>query len=179
MIGHLLNSLRAPAALLGLALVTGACGVYTLGGPGHGKDFVVPPGALTSPDPVVKSWAAYSLARSTCQLSRDAERPSHFDSFECELRPREVLVERWRTRSADENPDSAGARYLARLVEVDDAGFLAEYVWFHLRRSGWNRADFLRLEAFEPWRKRHLAGHRPQTRIIGWWTDDAARAGGS
>lgn len=158
--------------------MTGACGVYTLGGPGHGKDFVVPPGALTSPDPVVKSWAAYSLARSTCQLSRDAERPSHFDSFECELRPRQVLVERWRSRAEDEPPSSAGARYLEGLVEVDDAGFLAEYVWFYLRRSGWIRADFLRLDDFEPWRKRYLVGHRPQTRIIGWWTNQALQSEG-
>jgi len=168
---------RPGLALLSILALAG-CGIYTLGGPGHGDRFVVPPGAATNPDAVVQSWVAYSLARSTCQLEHGGDAPSHHRSFECELGPREVLVERWAGRDARRNPDAEGApapppqqdEYLDLLVRVRDAGFLAEYVWHYLREPGWKEPEGLRHSAFEAWRAREgLRWHRPRTRIIGYW----------
>lgn len=159
---------------LAVSLVLGGCGIYTLGGPGHGTRFVVPPGALASPDPVVRSWAAYSLAKSTCQLEGDGERPSRYDSYACELRPREVLVRAWRERTDGDVRATGRDAYLDLLVRIDDAGFLAEYVWVALGQRGWIRPDFLRLDAYDRWRRTNVPRHRPQTRIIGWWSSGTA-----
>lgn len=154
------------AAIIWIGL--SGCGIYTFSAGGHGTSFVLPPDAALNSDPVVQSWAAYSLAKSTCQISRDGERPSHYDSFECELRPREVLVRRYRDRSDPVERDT----YLDLLANVERDGFLAEYVWVYLGNSSWIRPDWLRLEEFEPYRRSRIPRHRARTRLIGWWTDE-------
>lgn len=171
---------RLGGVLLGAALLALlGCGVqiYDVGLPSRGTRFSLPPGAAMSPDPVVQSWAAYSLAKSTCQLSIGGPRPAANSSFSCEYRSRDVLVERWSTRHEvqGDDPSISGPRttdaYLDLMVTVTEAGFLDEYVWYYLGERGWIEPDWLDLEAFEPWRKRTLRWHRPKTRIIGYWTN--------
>lgn len=187
------------AAWISLFLSLG-CGVqvYDFGGGGRGTQFHVPAKAAMNPDPVVQSWIAYSLAKSTCQLQIGGELPSENSSFKCELRPREVLVKRWATRNQVDGPATTPSpiasptitprpsptptstlsgptaadeqdEYLDLLVRVQEANFLEEYVWFYFRERDWPQPDWLELGEFESWRTQNLGWHRPETRFIGYW----------
>ena len=66
------------------------------------------------------------------------------------------------------NPDSSD-HYLDRLLVVREAGYLGEYTAYFHRRSEWQVPAELDVSAFGEWRLQHLRGHRPQTRVIGYW----------
>ena len=53
--------------------------------------------------------------------------------------------------------------YFDDLVRVRAAGFLREYVWIYLNRSGWSDPGGLRIKEFEAWQRVNLAGHRAVT----------------
>lgn len=177
---------RAAITLIGLVgLVTG-CGVqvYDWGDGGSGTQFHVPAEAALNKSPIVQSWIAYSLAKSTCQLQIGGDLPAQNSSFKCELRPREVLVRRWATRNEIKTDPSATDseaapppssleieqdEYLDLLVRVEEAGFLEEYVWYFFQKRDWPQPEWLELHDFESWRGEHLPWHRPQTRLIGYW----------
>lgn len=150
----------------GLSIAACNTRVYVQDGVTDGNVFVVPPGALSTHDSTVRSWVAYSLGRSTCQLAIGGDNPARSHSFDCELKARMVLVDTWleETKFTDETDG-----YLDQLVAVSDAGFLDEYVWVFLRREGWTRPDGLELDRFAEWRDERLPEHRAKTRIIGSW----------
>ena len=157
-----------------LACLTGLAGcglqIYNFGGYGRGNDFYLPAGAAMNSDPVVQSWIAYSLSRSTCQLEIGGETPSSNTSFECELRSRRVLLDRWLERSDSTVQDD----YLDLLGRVRAEQLLGDYVWVYLRERTWEEPDGLELERFAAWRSDNFPRalwHRPQTRIIGYWTE--------
>ena len=129
--------LRAMGILCLLLWVLGLSGcalqIYNLGGSGRGKDFYLPAGAAMNPDPVVQSWIAYSLSRSTCQLEMGGESPSTNSSFECELRSRRVLLDRWMGREDTTVRDA----YLDLLVRIRAEQLLGDYVWVYLRPRSW------------------------------------------
>lgn len=56
--------------------------------------------------------------------------------------------------------------YFNDLEKVDAAGFMPEYVWQHLNRSGWSeKPNNLRSADFERWSRQNLApSHAPETR---------------
>lgn len=161
-----------PVLVLGMLSISG-CGVpiYNFGGHGKGSDFYIPMGAASNGSPVVQSWIAYSLARSTCQLGIGGDKPYANTSFDCELRPRRVLVERWSEKEVVIGEDAETDAYLDLLVRIYDENLLHEYVWVYLRDNSWIAPEGLELERFDSWRRENLGWHRPKTRIIGYWTN--------
>jgi len=147
--------------------------IYLRDGVTDGDTFYLAPVATVDADPALQSWVAYSLARSVCQLGLSSDNPARASSYDCEFKARNVLVDTWAEKRAA-NPD-IGDPYLDELLAVRDAGFLDAYTAYYFRRSGWQVPGEVDVAAFHEWRRRHLRGHRPQTRLIGYWGYDATR----
>lgn len=158
----LLPAIALLAALLALAGCSGE--IYLRDGVTDGDTFYLAERALSDDDPVLQSWVAYSLALSVCKLNLDGENPARASSFDCELEARRQLADRWRDLGRARDDD-----YLDALVRTDDAGLLPEYVAHYLRRPDWTLPGDLERQRFAAFRRDTLAGHRPETRIIGSW----------
>lgn len=155
--------------VLASLVLAAACNneIYVRDGVTDGDTFYLAPVALTDDDPVLQSWVAYSLMRSTCQLEIGGPNPARVSSFDCEYRARDILLDTW----ADKQRSEAGLydEYLDALRRVDDAGYLDEYVIHYLRRDGWSIPDDIDLGDFEHWRRVELPRHRAETRLVGSW----------
>lgn len=159
-----------PSLLALLALTTvAACNneIYVRGGVTDGDTFYLAPRALADNDPVLQSWAAYSLSRSACQLQIGGANPARASSYGCELTARRHLLETWEEQRAA-NPGLSDD-YLDSLTMVSDAGHLDEYVVFYLGSPAWQVPAEVNVETFRRWQRKHLPGHRSSTRIIGSW----------
>jgi hypothetical protein len=156
-------------ATLSFCLVLSACNpaIYTRNGVTDGDTFYLSQQAMQGGDPVLQSWVVYSLARAACQLEVGAENPSRVSTYACEFMARRLLAESW----AEERLADRALRdsYLDALVEVHTAGFLPEYVVTYFGRGDWVLPDDLDVAAFTAWRRTHLKGHRPATRLTGFW----------
>jgi len=155
--------------ILALALAVGGCNgeIYLRDGVTDGDTFYLADRALSDPDPVLQSWVRYSLGKSTCQLGIGGENPARATSFDCELTARRHLLEAWAEyRLAD--PALADG-YLDSLSRVMDAGFLPEYVAHYHGNGSWQLPGDLDADGFSDWRRQHLRGHDPETRLIGSW----------
>lgn len=162
---------RVPAYLVLLGLLGSAgCSpsVYVRDGVTDGDTFHLAPRALVDDDPVLQSWVAYSLTRSTCQLRLGGANPSRASSYGCEFSARQNLVETWEEQK-EEHP-RARDPYLDSLLEIREAGFLDEYTVDFFGQGGWQVPVEVDTDAFRSWRRRHLRGHRPQTRWVGSWS---------
>ncbi len=153
------------AGLLGLA----ACNhsVYTKDGVTDGDTFYLAPRAWADDDPALQSWVAYSLVKSACQLELGGQNPARNSDYGCELTAREHLLDTW----VEQRAEHAHARdaYLDTLLRVRKAGFLDEYTVAYFGRSDWTVPAEVQGARFERWRRVHLDGHAPETRIIGSW----------
>ena len=151
------------------ALLVAGCNpsVYVRDGVTDGDTFFLAPQALADDDPVLQSWVAYSLTRSTCQLEVGGENPARASAFHCELKARRHLVDTWQEQKL-EHPD-ARDRYLDALVDVAAAGFLPEYTVDFFDRGNWQVPADIDTAVFREWRQRHLPRHRPETRWTGSW----------
>ncbi len=148
--------------------------IYTVDGVTDGDTFYLSQQATFSDDPAVQSWVTYSLARSACQLEVGGPIPSRVSTYGCEFQARELLLERWDGARAGD-PGLAD-RYLDELAAIRDAGYLDEYVVHYFGRKDWQVPAEVNLPAFDDWRRAHLRGHRPVTRITGSWNyADAGR----
>lgn len=152
--------------LLTPSIVLGS-GIYTRDGVTDGDAFYLAPAAYSNEDPAYQSWVTYSLFSSTCKLKIGGENPARASSFDCEYRSRLQLVNAWQEKKALDA--SISDRYLDELVQVQEAGFLAEYTVRHFGKRHWELPDGLRTDAFRRWRKQHLRGHKVRTRITGSW----------
>jgi hypothetical protein len=133
-----------------------------------GDTFVLANSALESSDPVTQSWVAYSLAISACQLRAGGENPARATSFNCEVTARRLLLDKWDEIGAvDPSLDDA---YLVKLDEVQQAGFLSEYVVRYFRQRDWELPDELNMHAFRVWSVDNLYRHQPQTQLTGTWS---------
>ena len=160
-------NMRFPAIFLLLAL--GACNtsIYTRDGVTDGDTFFLAPHAYSNDDPVLQSWVAYSLMKSTCQLELGGDNPARNSDYGCEFTARRHLLDAWE-RQRTEHPQ-ASDRYLDTLLVVRDAGFLDEYTVRYFGRDHWQVPAEVGLGEFHDWQRRHLPRHRPQTRLIGSW----------
>lgn len=151
--------------------------IYLRDGVTDGDTFYLAPVALVDTDPVLQSWVAYSLTKSVCQLELGGDNPARQSSYDCEFKARNVLVDAWAERQA-ENP---GIRddYLDGLLAVRRAGYLGEYTAYFFQRDTWHVSGEVNMNAFGDWRRQHLRRHRPQTRIIGYWSYRDSSAGRS
>ena len=155
------------ALLLLLPAICSASGIYTRDGVTDGDTFYLAPSAFSNNDPAYQSWVTYSLMKSTCQLEIGGANPARANSFECEYKSRLHLVNAWQEKRQVDA--SISDPYLDTLVEVQFAGFLAEYTSRFFARKGWQLPEGLRVEAFERWRSRNLRQHKPETQITGSW----------
>jgi hypothetical protein len=156
----------AIALLVATALPVQGGEVYLRDGVTDGDTFYLSNVALTDDSPALQSWVSYSLTRSACQLQIGGDNPARASSFECELTARRHLLQTWREQGREKATDDA---YLDTLLLVEQAGFLDEYVAHYLGRKTWVLPDDLQTGAFDAWRRQHLRGHKPQTRLIGSW----------
>lgn len=159
--------MRYTVLILCLALAACDRGIYTRDGVTDGDTFYLAPAAFGNDNPAYQSWVTYSLIKSACQLKLDAPIPARASSFDCEFRSRRHLVNTWQEKLAV-NQDIKD-EYLDALAAVQAAGFLGEYTAHYFARDGWQLPDGLRTDEFRAWRRQHLRGHRPVTRITGSW----------
>ena len=155
-------------------LLLAACnhGIYTRDGVTDGDAFYLAPSAFANNDPAFQSWVAYSLMKSTCQLKLGGDNPARANSFECEFTARQHLLNAWEEHSLGNQ--GITDEYLDALGDVRHAGFLAEYTTHYLGRRDWQHPEGLRTSEFRRWRRQHLRGHRPETRVTGSWNFGAS-----
>lgn len=159
--------MRIPAFVLLLVLAACNSSIYTKDGVTDGDTFYLAPQAWADDDPVLQSWVAYSLARSTCQLAIGGTNPARNDDYGCEFTARRHLVDAWERQRSEH----AGITdpYLDALLQVRAAGYLDEYTVRYFGRDDWLVPAEVQIDDFRRWQRRHLRGHQPETRIIGSW----------
>lgn len=148
-----------------ILLVAAGCSseIYLRDGVTDGDTFYLAQQALVDDDPVLQSWVSYSLTSSACQLALDGDNPARASSFDCELMARRHLLETWQERGG------SGDAYLDTLLAVREAGWLPEYVAFHLRRDNWALPADLDLDGYRAFRRAHHPRHRARTQLVGSW----------
>ena len=155
------------ALLALLPLVASGGEIYTRDGVTDGDTFYLAPRAWADDDPVLQSWVAYSLMKSTCQLEMGGDNPARNSGYGCEFTARQHLLDAWEKQRAEH--DSAADPYLDELVRVRVAGFLDEYTVHYFGRQHWQVPAEVNVDEFLRWQRRNLRRHNPQTRIIGSW----------
>ncbi len=150
-------------------LLLGACGheIYVRDGVTDGDTFYLAPQALMDDNPVLQSWASYSLTKSACQLELGGSNPARASSYGCELTARRHLLDTW-DEQRSEFPGITDD-YLDALASVRNAGYLDEYVVHYYGTSGWRVPAEVDVAGFRRWQRQHLPSHRTTTRIIGSW----------
>lgn len=141
--------------------------IYVRDGVTDGDTFYLADRAMVDDDPVLQSWVAYSLAKSTCQLEIGGTNPARNSSYGCELTSRKILLETWQEQII-EFP-AIEDEYLDQLAATREAGYLDEYVVHYFGENEWLVPAEVNKPAFKKWRRKHLRGHKPVTRIIGSW----------
>lgn len=151
-------------------IVLGACHseIYVRDGVTSGNRFHIEETQLLNDDPVVRSWVAYSLSKSVCQLELGGADPAHANSYGCELSARLHLLDEWAQRKLDQPGLIDG--YLDTLATVQREAFLDEYVAHYFGRSDWQVPAEADIAGFRKWRRQHLPKHKPYTRVIGSWS---------
>ena len=159
--------MRKLAFLPFLLLVACNSEIYTRDGVTDGDTFYLAPSAYSDDDPVLQSWVAYSLMKSTCQLDVGGQIPARVSDYGCEFTARRHLVEAWQ----EQRLENGGIvdPYLDELVKVSEAGFLDEYTVRYFGHQEWQVPVEVRVDEFRRWQRKHLRRHKPQTRIIGSW----------
>ena len=160
-------SMRTLCFLLLLPVAAAAGEIFTRDGVTDGDTFYLAPHALTDDDPVLQSWVAYSLTRSTCKLEIGGDNPARNSDYSCEFTARKHLLDTWIEQRA-EHPDVTDA-YLDALLAVRKAGYLDEYTVHYFGEKHWSVPAEVRIADFRRWKKANLRRHKPQTRIIGSW----------
>lgn len=141
--------------------------IYVRDGVTDGDTFYLAERALIDDDPVLQSWVTYSLAKSACQLEEGGPNPARVDTYGCEFSSRQLLLDSWDLKRADD--PAVRHAYLDQLVAVRDAGHLDEYVVHYFGARHWQVPAEVDVDAFLNWKRVHLRGHRPETRLIGSW----------
>jgi hypothetical protein len=163
MLNHMQKLLLLPFLLLA------ACNseIYTRNGVTDGDSFYLAPRAFQDDDPVLQSWVAYSLMKSTCQLEVGGKIPARVSDYGCELTARRHLLDTWDEQRLQHA--AASDPYLDTLLAVRNAGFLDAYTVHYFSRKHWQVPVEVRLDEFHEWHRKYLPGHKPETRLIGSW----------
>jgi hypothetical protein len=115
---------------------------------------------------VAAAWAQYAdkrVALASAETRRAGGGASAgFDGYQAGLEARLVLADGWaRQRAAGTAPDP----YLDQLVDVQQAGFLKEYVIGYISQAGCTipaaALAAVRFPKFRQWSDQHLRDHRP------------------
>ena len=84
-------------------------------------------------------------------------------SFAAERYARAKQIDIWRKMGRGRNEPLP---YLEELIEIEEAGYLDDYVWRHHRRPAWGAVPasiIARSDEFEQWMAKKFPGHKPQT----------------
>ena len=141
--------------------------IYVRDGVTDGDTFYLADRAFQDDDPVLQSWVAYSLSRSACQLDIGGDNPARVSDYGCEFGARQLMLDTWEEKLASD--PAVSHAYLDDLVRVREAGFLDEYVVRYFGKQNWQVPIEVNVAEYRRWEKQHLAGHRPETRLIGSW----------
>lgn len=141
--------------------------IYVHDGVTDGNTFYLADRAFSDDDPVLQSWVTYSLSRSACQLDIGGANPARENSYGCEFSARQMMLDSWEGHRHDD--PSIRHKYFDELLMVRQAGYLDEYVVTYFGKRKWQVPAEVKVDDFRRWRRQHLRGHRPQTRIIGSW----------
>jgi tetratricopeptide (TPR) repeat protein len=123
---------------------------------------VVRPSGEPQPPAYTAAWMVYagtaqSIARS---LWGDQVGNGTHNDYSVEAGARSAMAAYW--RDLQRRNEAPADNYLARLVEIDDAGFIEEYVISTFAEPGWTipPAAFatIELRAFWKWASEHIAG---------------------
>jgi len=166
----MLTVMQSKSIILGcLILALFACSgeIYVRDGVTDGDTFYLADRALVDDDPALQSWAAYSLAKSACQLQIGGGNPARESSFDCEFTARRLALETW-TGKQQLDPDLTD-EYFDDLLAIEHAGFLDEYVAHHFPRAHWTIPVEIDIRAYRRWQRQNIPSHKPETRIIGSW----------
>jgi len=150
-----------------LAVTVCNASIYTRDGVTDGDTFYLAPRAYSDDSPVLQSWVAYSLMKSTCQLELGGDNPARNSSYGCEFTARQHLLNAWEAQR-DEHPGASDA-YLDSMLRVREAGFLDEYVVHYFGKKQWQVPIEVQVNKFKTWQRKHLRRHKPQTHLIGSW----------
>jgi len=150
-------------------LLLAACNseIYTRDGVTDGDSFYLAPRAFEDDDPVLQSWVAYSLMKSTCQLDVGGTIPARVSDYGCEFTARRHLVDTWEAQRQEH--EGVTDPYLDSLIAVREAGFLDEYTVHYFGRKQWQVPAEVQVDEFRRWQRKNLRHHRPETRLIGSW----------
>lgn len=155
-------------AFLVLAAIAGCnSSIYARGGVTDGDTFYLAPRAWSDDDPILQSWVAYSLSKSTCLLEIGGDNPARNSSYGCEFTARSHLLETWEEQRAEHV--AATDPYLDALLRVREAGYLDEYVVHYFGRRHWQVPAEVRVDEFRRWQQANLRRHRPRTQLVGSW----------
>lgn len=155
-------------AFLALAALAGCnSSIYARDGVTDGDTFYLAPRAWSDDDPILQSWVAYSLSKSTCLLEIGGDNPARNSSYGCEFTARSHLLETWEEQRAEHV--AATDPYLDALLRVREAGYLDEYVVHYFGRRHWQVPAEVRVDEFRRWQQANLRRHRPRTQLVGSW----------
>jgi len=113
------------------------------------------------------AWLAYAAAQAVAYKDLQQRKAGNgtADDFEIEVRARSTMAAYWREQleANDVPPDP----YLAKLVEINDAGFMDEYVIGTFAKPGWaipsSGLEKIDLPAFWQWAGEHIADLKSPT----------------
>ena len=100
-------------------------------------------------------------------MRADSTNAAQVSSFNCEVTAHRHLLDEWAQQKRD-NP-GLGNRYLDTLSDVQQAGFLSEYVVRFFRQEDWQLPQELRPYEFRKWSAEHLVDHFPRRYMTGEW----------
>jgi hypothetical protein len=170
-----MKNLARSAVALGLSIALAACaaekpiapradGAPHFGPDGKEAKLVVNWEQSALPQRDWAPWLAYLLGRIEYRSKKNIAETYYGPQpagFEEEVWARDTAAQVYvELRQKDRDLD---VPYFDDLVRVRAAGFLREYVWIYLNRSGWRDPGGLRIKEFEAWQRVNLAGHRAVT----------------
>lgn len=112
------------------------------------------------------AWLAYGATRSSWASEGyyEANPNAKFYkySFTEEFKARESLFQVW--KESKEKDQTLSDDYLDDLLQVGQAGYLSEYVWYYFNTPEWENPSIeLRMDKFIQWKNQHIKNHRPRT----------------
>jgi tetratricopeptide (TPR) repeat protein len=111
---------------------------------------------------VMEAWLRYAATRMKTynDLAAAGRHNKAVEDYEIELAARRMLASFWSSQQA--RGTAVANAYLDKLVEIDKAGFLEEYVLYFFVQPGWTVSAaslaLIELEAFAAWGNANLGG---------------------
>ena len=111
------------------------------------------------------AWTAYGISLAAWvqknNLTDTAPEGIYAPPYDGELAARQNQIQIWKELNEKE---LIRLPYMDKMLEVEAAGFLPEYVWRFHHRAEWGAPPgTLRLAAFDAWSVENLPGHTAQT----------------